>query len=122
MNPFKELLASEIAAMLAILTMLGGGLVWLINKHFSGIFVSKKAYYAQRDDDAKVAHEIRAKNDADAKEYRDKVLEEMEGMNRNLSSFMEKIAEWKGDFQTRVKVLEDREDRASRRRRGGSGR
>lgn len=122
MNPFQGLPASEIAALLAILTMLGGGLVWLINKHFSGIFLSKKAYYAQRDDDAKTAQEARAKNDAESKEYRDKMLQEMEGMNRNLSSFMEKIAEWKADFQTRVKVLEDREDRPTHRRRGGSGR
>lgn len=119
MNAFP---ASEIAAWIAIVSMLGGSLVWLLHKHFNGIFLSKRAYYAQRDDDARAAAVAQTKAEAEAKEYRDKVLAQIQEMNTNLSGFMEKIAEWKSDFQSRVKVLEDRAERAPRARRSTGGR
>ncbi len=120
---FQGTTFSEIAALLAIISILGGALAWLIRQHSMAVFLTKRAYYAQRDDDEKKSKEqvrelkeARDKQDAETKGHREAVLAQVAEMNKNLSEFMLKLAEWKSEFHTRLALLEDRQKRTGGRR------
>lgn len=114
MSIFQGSTFSEIAALLTVVSALGGALAWLIKQHHLSTFVTKRAYYAQREEDHAMAKEQKTLTEADTKEHREKILAQMTELNTNMSQFMLKIAEWKSDFQTRVSLLEDREKRGRR--------
>ena len=120
---------SEIAALLAIIGTLGGCLAWLIRQHHLSTFVTKKAYYAQREADAVAAEkaaaaakETKDQEDSETKAHREAMIGKVEEMNKNLASFMLSLAGWKGEVDKRVSILEDRSSLRRTVRRGGSGR